>query len=201
MNRRPDFDEVFKQYQPNILGYISKMTGPDLAEDITQEVFEKVSRNLDGFKGESKLSTWIYRIATNTALDRIRSPSFKLTDLRDTGGISADEEPGHPISGEAPASPEQQVIRKEMGDCIHEFIGRLPPDYRTVLALSEIQGMKNREIAEILEISLDSVKIRLHRARARLRQELESGCVFYRDDRNVFSCDRKTSGSKPQDSD
>lgn len=64
-------------------------------------------------------------------------------------------------------------------------------DRKTVLVLSELEGLKNSDIAEILGISLHTVKIRLHRARDRLRKDLGSGCNFYRDERNEFACDRK----------
>ena len=78
-----------------------------------------------------------------------------------------------------------------MTECLREFMDRLPETYKTVMVLSELQEFKNSEIAEILGISLNTVKIRLHRARERLRKELETGCNFYRDERNEFACDRK----------
>ena len=88
--------------------------------------------------------------------------------------------------------PEDQlVIRKEMRECINEYIDRLPPDYRTVIVLSELEGLANQEIAEILNISLDSVKIRLHRARAKLKAVLNQACDFYYTDQNTLACDRK----------
>ena len=78
-----------------------------------------------------------------------------------------------------------------MSACVHEYVDRLPPDHRTVLILKEIEGFKNREIAEILQISLDNVKVRLHRARARLKQELDEGCDFYYNEDGSLACDRK----------
>jgi RNA polymerase sigma factor (sigma-70 family) len=83
------------------------------------------------------------------------------------------------------------VIRKEMNECIGEFIDSLHETDKTVIVLSELEGFKNSEIAEILGISLDTVKIRLHRARDRLRKVLRTGCDFFRDERNEFACDRK----------
>lgn len=82
MNGEMDFKEVYKEFQPKILHYLYRLTGHDEVDDIAQEVFEKVSRSLEGFKGESKLSTWLYRIATNTALDRLRTPSFNRSPER-----------------------------------------------------------------------------------------------------------------------
>ena len=68
-----------------------------------------------------------------------------------------------------------------------------PPDYRTVVILSELEGLKNREIAKILQVSLEAVKIRLHRARVSLKKRLNDGCSFYRNEEDILSCDRKLS--------
>ena len=70
----PDFEKVYEEFHPRILRYLSRMAGEASAEDIAQEAFLKINRGLPGFKGESRLSTWVYRIATNAALDRIRAP-------------------------------------------------------------------------------------------------------------------------------
>ena len=74
MSMEIDFNEVYEEFHPKILHYLSRLTNPHEAEDIAQEVFEKVNRSLRNFKGESKLSTWLYRIATNTAIDRMPIP-------------------------------------------------------------------------------------------------------------------------------
>jgi RNA polymerase sigma-70 factor (ECF subfamily) len=186
-----DFKEIYQEFQPKILHYITRLTGNREAEDVTQEVFEKISRSLEGFRGESKLSTWIYRIATNTALDKLRSPSFKRsyeqTQLEDI----AEAEDGNTWTGHTETPTDQNLIRKEMSECVREFIDKLPPDYKTVVILSELAGFKNREIAEILQVSLDTVKIRLHRARTSLKKELGDGCSFYHNDEGTFACDRK----------
>ena len=79
-----------------------------------------------------------------------------------------------------------------MRACIREFIERLPENYRTVTVLSELEGFKNDEIAAILGLSVDTVKIRLHRAREKLRNDLGLGCTFHRDEEGEFACDRKS---------
>jgi DNA-directed RNA polymerase specialized sigma24 family protein len=71
------FQKVYEAFQPKILRYLKRLAGEEEAEDLTQDVFVKVSRSLGGFRGEAKLSTWLYRIATNAVLDRMRSPSYK----------------------------------------------------------------------------------------------------------------------------
>lgn len=191
VSNEPTFQETYDTFQPKILRYLARLVGEHEAKDLTQSVFVKVHQGLMNFRGESSLSTWIYRIATNVARDNIHTP-----------GPSSNGEnrlPVTPNEGEAEtdtiadSSPtvEQQLIRGEMAVCIRDIVNRLPDSYRTVIVLSELEGFNNRDIAEILNVSLDAVKIRLHRARARLKQELENHCCFYLDDRSEFACDRK----------
>jgi len=186
-----DFNEVYEEFHPKILRYLSRLANPHEAEDIAQEVFEKVNRSLRNFKSESKLSTWLYRIATNTAIDRMRTPSFKRsfesTSLEDAIGV----EDRDVWLSHRKTLTDQTFIRKEMSECVREFIDKLPSDYKTVILLSELGGFKNKEIADILQISLDIVKIRLHRARAKLKAVLNDGCDFYHNEQNVLACDRK----------
>ncbi len=198
MNMEIDFNEVYEEFYPKILHYLSRLTNPHEAEDIAQEVFEKVNRSLRNFKGESKLSTWLYRIATNSAIDRMRTPSFKRslesTSLEDAIGV----EDRNVWLGHKKTLTDQTFIRKEMSECVREFIDKLPSDYKTVILLSELEGFKNTEIADILQISLDTVKIRLHRARAKLKAVLNDGCDFYHSEQNVLACDRKLSQILPK---
>ena len=186
-----EFQEIYNEFQPRILHYLSRMMGPEEAEDAAQEVFEKVNRSLGGFKGQSKLSTWIYRIATNTAIDKLRSASLKQSASQAPLEEAEVTKARNTWTGQAQASVDQKVIRKEMSECVREYIDRLPPDYSTILILSEIEGFKNKEVADILQISLENVKVRLHRARARLKKELDNGCDFYHNEEGALACDRK----------
>ena len=195
-----EFQKVYDEFYNKIHIYLCRLVGETGAEDVTQEIFVKVSKNLSNFEGKSSLSTWIYRIATNTALDRLRSKAHRqdkqTSSLSDTeDGSDRDISDGDVSSDKKALSADREAVRAEMTECIREFVGRLPPDYQTVIVLSELKELKNQEIADILEVSLHTVKIRLHRARARLKQVFESGCEFYRDDDNKLACDRKTSAS------
>lgn len=201
MSEEIDFEKVYQEYQPKILRYLSRLTGQDEAQDIAQEVFEKVSRSIGGFKGRSNLSTWIYRIATNTALDRFRSSSFKLSLEHDTLENSIGIHDRNVWTGETENPPDQKLIRREMSECVREYVDKLSPDHRTVILLKELEGFKNKEIADILQISLEAVKIRLHRARAALKKELDNACVFYHTKQGVLACDRKPTSIKSKKSD
>jgi RNA polymerase sigma-70 factor (ECF subfamily) len=190
-----NFQKIYEDFRPKIIRYLTRMVGESEAEDLTQEVFTKIGQALKAFRGESRLSTWIYQIATHVALDRIRQRSFARHG--DEKGLPveaiAESEKDKDIwTGEQTASTEQRVIRKEMSGCIREMIERLPENYRAVIVLSELGERKDSEIADILGLSLHTVKIRLHRARVKLKKELTTACLFYRDDRNELACDRKS---------
>jgi RNA polymerase sigma-70 factor, ECF subfamily len=187
------FQQVYDEYRAKIFRYLARIVGHSEAEDLTQEVFVKVGRSLETFRGDSQLSTWIYRIATNAALDRLRQPSVrhggeKLLPVEAISEIKADEDIR---TGELKPSTEQRLIHDEMNGCIQEIIQTLPEPYKCIIVLSELEGLKNGEVAEILGLTLQAAKVRLHRARVRLRKELDMACVFYRDERNEFACDRK----------
>lgn len=191
-----DFQKIYDTFQPKIRRYLTRLVGENEAEDLTQEVFVKVRQGLRNFRGKSHLSTWIYRIATNAGLDRLRSPSFQHMVQESLSNDSVVEgeigiEDKDVWTGEKAPSVEQELIRKEMNECIRNFIEKLPENYRTILVLGELEGLKNHEIAEILRVSIDTVKIRLHRARAKLKEELQTHCSFYRDERNELACDLK----------
>jgi RNA polymerase sigma-70 factor (ECF subfamily) len=191
---RLDFDSIYDEFHARIGRYLERMVGKGEAEDLTQEVFVKVDKGLEGFEGKSSLSTWIYRLATNAALDKLHSRPFRenkqkisLSDIED----ESEAEEKDICVQEKELSAEREAIRTEMNECIREFVDKLPEDYRTVIILSELKDLKNQEIAEILGISLDAVKIRLHRARTRLKEEFEAGCDFYYNEDSELSCDRK----------
>jgi RNA polymerase sigma-70 factor (ECF subfamily) len=186
-----DFQEIYDDYQPKINRYLTRLVGEGDAEDLAQEVFIKVSKALGDFRGESKISTWIYRIATNTALDKLRGSPQKLTahscsmdlDHENREAKIADQ---NAWTGVRVPQVEHQVFRKEMNDCIQGFINSLPNDFRTVLLLSEFEGFKDNEIAGILGVSVGTAKIRLHRAREILKRKFEQNCDPYWIEENEF---------------
>jgi RNA polymerase sigma-70 factor (ECF subfamily) len=179
------FDEIYETYRPRIVRYLARLTGEAEAEDLAQEAFVKVSRSMDEFRGDSQVLTWIYRIATNVALDRLRKSSLRIIEtVEDVDTISL---PGPP----RPGTVEQQAIREEMSTCVRGVVDRLPGTYRTAILLGDIEGFKDAEIADIMGLSLGAAKITLHRARVALRRELSECCIFYRNDENELSCDLK----------
>lgn len=175
-----DFECNYAEYRQKILRYLSRLVGEFDAEDLTQEVFVKINRALPGFRGESLLSTWIYRIATNAALDRLREPDFKRTVENNPPENFEVDERGFSDQDvwddEDTPLPEQQVFRKQRSECYQDYIENLPLSYCTVVALSEMGELSAGEIAGMLGLSRDVVKIRLQRGRAKLLRELRKNC-------------------------
>ncbi|MBI5076556.1 MAG: RNA polymerase sigma factor [Nitrospirae bacterium] len=186
-----EFQRVYERFHEKIRRYLARMVNETEADDLSQEVFVKVSRGLKDFKRRSSLSTWIYKIATNTAFDRLRSLSLqKETSDILHGNDEGDVEAAYLETEDHKPSLEASLIKKEMNTCIRGMVDGLQEKYRTVLVLSDFEELASDEIAHILGISSDTVKIRLHRARARLRKELKAGCNLYRDERNELACER-----------
>lgn len=186
-----DFNEIYNQYYPMVLRYVARVVGENDSEDVAQDVFDKVNRNLGEFQSKSKISTWIYRIATNTAIDRIRSVAYRYNKSQVALEEGTIPDSQLSLKDRKPPSTDQVVIQKEMRDCINEYIEALPPDYKTIIVLSDLEGLANKEIAEILDITVENVKVRLHRARAKLKDLLDDACEFYYTEKNTLACDRK----------
>ena len=180
-----DFNTVYSAFYPRILRYLARLVGPDDAEDVSQEVFIKISRSLSDYRGEG-ISSWVYRIATNAAMDRRRRAS--------PIAIPAEEESLAPDSAE---TAEQHLVRGEMSECVRGLIDGLPDTYRDVLILSEIEGLADAEIASVIGVTLETVKIRLHRARRRLREALVARCSLYHDGDGRLLCDQKAPSGLP----
>ncbi len=183
----PPLDAIYRTFYPRIRRYLGRLIGPDEADDASQDVFLKAGRGLSQFRSESSISTWLYRIATHTATDRVRSAGHRAA----VRSVTIEDSPGCAATASADLSAERQSIRGEMSGCVRRLLGELPEDYRTVLILSEMEELKDREIAEVLGITHEAVKIRLHRGRARLRKRLEAQCSFYRSPENTLVCDIK----------
>ena len=189
-----NFTQVYNEFHPKILRYLERLTGDrEEAKDLVQEVFMKVDQGLSRFEGRSTLSTWIYRIATNVSHNRFRSASFQKGEKQTLTDefIEENKEDKNVWTGERESSAGQQLEKKEMSSCINRYIYDLNEDYQKVLVLSEYEGLKNKEIASILGITIDTVKIRIHRARTQLKKRMEKGCDVSPDPDTGLHCDEK----------
>ena len=171
-----EFQQVYETYQPRILRYLIRLVGAEEAEDLTQEVFVKVHQSLKTFRGDAQLSTWLYRIATNAAIDKTRSAAYRQGAQTGSLNESPETQGREGWVDQGTATLEQVLFQKERYHCYEGFIKNLPVNYRLVVMLSEIEELTCNEIADILGLSQAVVKIRLHRGRTRLLKELKDHC-------------------------
>ena len=140
------------------------------AEDALQETFLQVYRGLNSFEGRSTFSTWLFRLATNVCLMKIRhreTEPTKMLPLEDY--LPQHEEGEHPQIQEWPERPEEELLNKESREKMLEALEKLPADHRAVFILRDIERLSSVEAGEALGISVAATKSRLHRARIALR--------------------------------
>ncbi len=165
------FDEMVSRYWDRIYSMVHQLLrNPQDAEDALQETFLQVYRGIKGFEGRSTFSTWLFRLATNVCLMKIRrretEPS-KLLPLEDY--LPRHEEGKAPHLLDWADRPEDALLTKESREKMMEALDKLPPEYRAVFILRDMEGFSNAETGESLGISVAAVKSRLHRARITLR--------------------------------
>ena len=174
-----DFSQVYDAHFHQIRTFILKMVGDEwIADDLSQETFIRVRKKLDGLRDFSKLKSWIFRIARNLCLDYFRSRVNKNTDLQISDAMPGDNQ----------SNVQMKLEQNQMSSCVVDKIDLLPETLKEVLVLSEIEELNHQEIADILNINVGNVKVRLHRARRTMKEILQDNCRFERDERNVMIC-------------
>jgi len=168
------FDEIVNRYIDKIYSLVFRITkNKEMTEDVVQEIIVTLSQKLDTFRGESSFSTWLYRISTNAALMKLRSEKKYINDQVIEDNISFDDDNfGTYVPKDTSKSPDTFYMRKEAGEVFDNALNNLPESYRIIIHLKDIEGFSYSEIADILEISVQAVKSRIHRARLLLRESL-----------------------------
>jgi RNA polymerase sigma-70 factor (ECF subfamily) len=171
--REAAYEILIDRYERPVFSLVSRLVDDSAdAADVVQEVFLKIFRNVGSFRGDSSLKTWVYRIAVNESRNQRRW--FGRHRKQEVAIEPVDDEIEHhndwlPDRGR---SPLEQVMDHEREALIETALGEINPNFRAVLVLREIEGLNYDEIAEILEISLGTVKSRILRGRDALRQRL-----------------------------
>lgn len=163
---------LLKDFAPRLLRMVGQLIGdPDEAEDVLQEAFIRACDQIDSFRGESGLGTWLHRIVINTALMRLRKRRpVGVPDIGETTDQAAAQ--WRSVSGPE-REPGSELLDAELADAMGEAVTRLPESLRTVFVLRDLEELSTREAAELLGISESALKVRLHRARLQLRRDLE----------------------------
>ena len=160
------FEELYRAHAGKLFSVACRMLGNAAdAEDLLQEIFLSAHRKLDGFRGESTLGTWLYRLATNHCLDYLRSRAARTNQLTDT----LDDEPELYEAGRQGLA-EQTVTKMDL----ERAMARLPEGCRAAFILHDVQGLEHREVADALGIAEGTSKSQVHKARLRLRAFLSA---------------------------
>jgi RNA polymerase sigma-70 factor (ECF subfamily) len=166
------FAALVETSQGKIYNHLLRMVGnPEDAKELLQESYLSAFRNLGSFKEGSAFSTWVYRIATNHALMRLRRKHPETVGLDEIQVPTHDELKQRTIN-DWDLDPAEAVLRKEVRQVLDDAIQGLPPTYRTVVVLRDVEDLSTVETAAVLGISEGAVKTRLHRARLALREKL-----------------------------
>jgi RNA polymerase sigma-70 factor (ECF subfamily) len=176
-----DFWDIYYDYYERVKRFIFALVKDEwVADDLIQETFIKVQKNLNQLRDESKLSSWIFKIAYNICQDHFRKTN--QSSKREQVLSEKKEILSEPLF-------QKEFEQHQMGECVQDKIRLLPESHQTVLVLFDLMEFSHQEIAEILDISVENVKVRLHRARKKLKTILEEECRFEVDERNVLICD------------
>ncbi len=175
-----EFFEIYDQHHKRVRNFILASVRDEwAADDLTEETFIRVQKNLNTLKDSSKLASWIFRIAHNLCQDhfRLKGASSNKYELNEGKDVFKE------------AMIQKRLEQREMSSCVQDVVSLLPESFRSVITLFDIAELSHREIAEILEISIANVKVRLYRARKELRALLEKRCAFEIDERGVLVCE------------
>ena len=196
-DRSLTLSESLATHRDSIHRYVlSVVRNPSTAEDLTQETFLRAHRKLTSLEDVARLVPWLYRIATNVCHDRFRQASHRPRPVSlEIDSESASDEGLAQVVADAAPRLDKVMEQNEMSSCVQDYLAGLSDPYRAVILLHDAEGLTNPEIAAMLGISLPTVKIRLHRARRRLRDALAGACSFSTDERGVFVCEPKPDAS------
>lgn len=169
------FDELVLKYQKKVFNLAYRLLNNyDEANDIAQEVFVRVFRSIKGFRQESAIFTWLYRITVNLSKNRLKvlARERRKTESLDEPIITPEGEMKREVSQNDPL-PSEVLMGKERAELIEAALASLGDEFRAVVALRDIEGLSYEEVARILKINIGTVKSRLHRARMLLKEKLK----------------------------
>ena len=164
-SREAAFDRLFEEFSAPIFNYVLRMVADrDRAADITQDTFIKAYRKLDSLTDDASAQSWLYRIATNTAIDEIRRRRFVVP--------MSDDEARHARRPDLRPGPEAQVLSTMVDERLQRALQRLKPNHRQCLLLSDLEDMSAQQIGEVMGLSYGAVRTLLCRARGEMRRQL-----------------------------
>ena len=174
--REEAFREIIRRYERPVFSLVYRMVRDrEMAEDLSQDAFIKVLNHLDKYRPEFKLSSWLFKIANNVAIDHLRKkqlPTVSIDGSPHAASQAEIEASGFDIDSGGESALEEMEAR-ELGTAIERAIAKLRPEYRSCIMLRHVEGRSYEEIAATLDLPLGTVKTYIHRARHELREALE----------------------------
>ncbi len=170
---RAAFKQVVDRFGKKVMNICHRITGNRMdAEDVAQDVFIEVYRNINGFRGESSLETWTMRIARNRSLNYVRDNRDRMKLSLDASAAGDGMSLTETLPGKMSDRPDRDLEMRRTRTILYSAIARLPEKYRKPFTLHKLDGLSYSEIAETLNISLSAVESRIHRARLKLQKDL-----------------------------
>jgi RNA polymerase sigma-70 factor (ECF subfamily) len=186
MSATVDVTEEMERHRAAVTRYIHYLIrNSNEAEDLAQETFLRAHRQQANLRDPAALESWIYQIASHVCIDRLRQ---RVRATRREVNTPIEE---LAVPDLAKPSPFKIVQQTEMSECVQRYVSKLSDGYKAVLLFHDTDGLTAEEIAELLQVPLTTVKMRLHRARRQLQAALDNACAFGRDERGVFICEPK----------
>jgi RNA polymerase sigma-70 factor (ECF subfamily) len=176
MNFLDIHDQFYQQVRKFILASVRDESA---ADDLVQETFIRIQQNLEGVRDPGKVSSWVFRIAHNLCQDYFRTRKI----------LSCHEQVHEGLVDLQETPAQKKIEQSEMSQCVQNQLNLLPESLRSVLILSDVMEFSQHEIADILGLTVENVKVRLHRARKKFNAILEDKCTFELDERNVLVCE------------
>ncbi len=175
-----DLFAIHDQYYHRVRKFIlASVRDESAADDLTQETFIRIQQNLGNVRDPGKISSWIFRIAYHLCQDHFRTVKKSSTheEIHD-GLVNLQETP-----------IQKKLEQSEMSQCVQGQLNLLPESQRSIIIFADVMEFTHQEIAEILGLTVENVKVRLHRARKKLKSILEEKCTFEVDERSVLVCE------------
>lgn len=167
--------ELLSTYRPKVVHLALRyLRNREDAEEVAQDVLIKVYQKIPDFRGESALSSWIYRITFNTVMSRLRSARSQATVMLANGSYMHDSENPSPVDDAPDRSDlaDERLLRRQMRDRLARAVRALPPMYRVPIILRDLKGLSTEQASRLLSVKDDTFKSRLHRGRLMLRRQL-----------------------------
>ena len=166
-------DRVLELIQRTVYSFSMKLCGHrEDAEDTSQEVLLKAAEHLPKLEDPGGLTTWLYTVAKNACLMRRRKPKSAPVGMRSLDELMPDREELEALEQSVPGSPEHSVLREEEAERVRLAVLNIPPKYRVILALHDMEELSTEEVARITGLTENTIRVRLHRARLLVRREL-----------------------------